>query len=345
MFVPYSSSRRQRQPNRGLRAWALTAGCMLLGCVLLGGALGGCALAGCGSSDGNGTPDAAVDAAPKPEPLTEEKVLEACVRMAACGVLRHPRLGDCINDFQRRLVKFGQGELYEGFYRCANEGAGDCGVIRQCLGFARKPKACDSSYTSRCEGDVAFNCDLLAKWEQGVDCSKGGLKCALKKSGTTVDAICGGGECDPSSFTTQCKDWKLLQCVGGAIEIIDCPADGLQCRDGEAGVCEGRGRSCQEFAPECDNNKIVECRHGYRREFDCGSIGNRKCDVATATCVAAGTECSTDSFFDVCEGDKLVACVDGAKKTFDCKALGFEGCEKDKVGLGSACKAAPVYDE
>lgn len=299
-----------------------------------------CPMLGCSGSD-SGEKDAAVDAAPVAEKLAEQALWEACVRMHACGVQKHPRLGDCVANYRDVLLNAGQRNLYDAAYACVNTGDGDCKVIRECLGFPGKPeKGCDATYEPRCEGDVAYNCDTLAKWEQKLDCAKGGLKCAVKQAGTTAAAVCGGGPCDPEAMKAECRVRQRWQCVGGAIEIEDCLESNLQCRDSTLAICEGLGRSCREFAPECKGNVVVKCTMGYISEYDCGET--RACDAANAKCVSGGAECATDSFFDSCEGDTLVVCIDGFKRSFDCTALGFLGCEKGTPG--DACKAAPVYE-
>ncbi|MCA9673196.1 MAG: hypothetical protein KC503_46710 [Myxococcales bacterium] len=301
-------------------------------------------LAGCGKNDSNNTPDGGTDGKIDNTPMNEDQVLEACVRLHACGIQKHPRTGDCFSDFYNRFVRFGQRALYQSMYRCANAGKGDCKIIRECLGFQGKPQTCGTGYQPRCDGDVAYNCDLLAKWEQGIKCSLGGLKCGLKKAGSQTQAVCGGGTCDEQQFKADCStDQKLLQCVGGAIEIIDCPEQGLQCRDPKKGVCEGKGRSCRDFSPECRGDSVFRCEQGYEWVRDCSKeFGSKKCDTGLADCVGAGTECNTDSFFDECQGDTLVVCIDGKRRTFDCKGMGFEGCVKE--GSFANCKALPVYE-
>lgn len=308
----------------------------------------GCA---CGSdSEAKLDSGSAVDAE-VPINLTIEALVEACVRLAACDVDRKPELQECVNNFFERLASLGQRKLYERLYHCANQGLGDCKTIRNCLGFASRPQdgQCDATYNARCEGDVAWNCDIRVSgdgWEQGVDCSRGGLKCGLKKTGTTTAAICGGGKCD-NQFKPTCQDKKLLKCVGGAVEINDCPAQHLQCRDPAVENCEGTGRSCQQVSAHCEGTKLVECRYDYRMEIDCAKLpGKKRCDDSVGECVGAGTECGGggQTFFNTCEGGTLVACIDGFKRRFDCKKLGFEGCETATTGYGAYCKAAHVYD-
>jgi hypothetical protein len=300
------------------------------------------ALAGC-SSDGDGAgSDAGTDAAVQVL-LTHDEVVEACIRLGTCGV-QSPRLSDCVKDFYGRLVGLGRRKLYEDMFRCANAGQGDCGAIRQCFGYARKPVRCTlASYTARCEGDVAHTCDGIAGWEQVIDCAKGGLKCGTKEAGTGTEAVCGGGSCVVGQYQRECRDKQLWQCNGGAIEIDDCTEEGLQCRDPAVG-CEGPGRSCQDFAPECQGTEAVRCENGYVFRADCAKApGDKRCEPTLAKCVPAGTECDQGATFDQCEGTTLTVCLDGTIKTFDCAALGFVGCERGGT-YGNPCKAAPVYD-
>jgi hypothetical protein len=283
------------------------------------------------------------DGAGTPSTLSEDQLQQACVRLHTCGIQNHVRLGDCVNDFHNRLVLIGQRTLYEALYACVNQGAGDCKIVRECMGIAGKPVVCDGQYQASCKGTVAYNCDLIANWEQGLDCGKGGKVCVVANAGSSKEAVCAMGSCDPSSYAARCEDGRLLKCTGGAVVVDDCPERQLQCRDGKAGVCEGTGRSCAPVQSACDGNVLVSCVGGYRSDVDCSTLfGDKTCDPGTASCIGAGTQCSTDSFFDTCEGDDLVACIDGTEKTFACRALGFLGCEKKTYG--AICRAEHVYE-
>jgi len=301
----------------------------------------------CGSEDVEPDAGPTVDAE-VPINFTFDHLVEACIRISACDVDRKPTLQDCVDNFQKRLVGLGQQGLYERLYDCANKGLGDCKVVRECLGFAGRPKTCDNTYTTKCVGDVAWKCDLRVTggWEQALDCSKGKLKCAVKNTGTNTDATCGGGKCDKNKYKPQCINRKLHKCVGGAIEINDCPGQLLQCRDPAVESCEGTGRSCAVMTPTCSGASLKSCVYGYESVIDCTKLpGKRTCGTSTGTgsCVGTGNECGVaQSFFNTCVGDTLVACIDRYKRTFDCKKLGFLGCEV--AGYGAFCKAAHVYE-
>lgn len=310
---------------------------------LLASALALALLAACGSGDDKPT-DAAVDGL-GPVNLSYDDLLSACVRLAACEIERHPFLRDCANNYYDRLVAYGQRNLYAKLYTCVNQGGASCKTIRECMGFAGRPKACTETYPSECKGNVAYSCDLIHQkdgWEQALDCSKGGLKCGVKDTGTTKVAVCGGGTC--SGTTSVCDARRRITCVGGALEIDDCPEQQLQCRDPAVGKCEGTGRSCASIKSTCNGSSLVSCREGYVQEIDCAALpGKKTCDPTTTTCRGTGKECDMDGAFDACEGDTLVVCVDGYKRRYDCKQLGFLGCKKADT-YGAYCEAEPVYE-
>ncbi|MCC6749549.1 MAG: hypothetical protein IT371_17925 [Deltaproteobacteria bacterium] len=308
---------------------------LALACSLL---LLGCSGNGGGTGNDGGTDAVAV-------PFSSQEAIEACIRLNACGVQRTARLGDCINDFHKRYILFGQRRLYENAYRCANQAGADCTKIRPCAGYAARSAPCDATYVARCDGEVARNCDLIARAEQAIDCAKGGLKCGVSTNSSGKAAICGGGACDPAKSKAECRDSKRFECVGGAIQISDCPEAGLQCRDGKSAVCEGTGVSCQEFASECQGSTVVKCTEGYVSKTDCSKVfGHKTCARESALCVPSGKECSVDSDFDNCDGDNLVVCIDGYRKRIDCRKMGFDGCVKGGV-YGASCRPPPVHAE
>jgi hypothetical protein len=301
---------------------------------------------GCGSDDKE--PDGGVVADARVTPtLTHDQLIEACVRLSACEVDRKPEIKKCLDNLER-VSGLGQRDLYWTMLDCVNKGKGDCKIIRECMGFAGRPQACDNaSYKPRCDGNVAYNCDLRVTggWEWGLDCSLGGLTCAVKKTGTTVAATCGAGECD-TKYKGNCTDRKLYKCVGGAIEINDCLSQQLQCRDPKVENCEGTGRSCAKITPYCSGSVLHSCTYGYESEIDCSKLmGKKRCDSTTESCVGTGTECGgAASFFDDCNGDShIVVCIDGKRRQINCKTLGFIKCEKAGT-YGAYCKAEHVYD-
>ncbi len=237
-------------------------------------------------------------------------------------------------------------------YSCVLQAKADCALIRPCMGYHTRPTdpklLCDSSYQTRCVGEVAYTCDTLSGgWEVRIDCALGGLRCGVKETSTTdKEAFCGAGTCSKGD-RPYCKESKLYKCVGGAIEINDCPAQGLQCRDDLAGVCEGTGVSCKEMNPTCVGNVLTTCQNGYKWEIDCAKLpGKKKCDSTSATpsCLGAGSECQADAYWNKCDADAntLLTCVDGAIKKWDCKDMGFEGCEEPQL-YKAYCKAKPIY--
>jgi hypothetical protein len=311
-------------------------------------------LVACGSGGGNqdgGAPDTMAQVT-----LSYQELMDACVRLSACDVQRQPRVGDCIDNYYLVLDQNGQRGLYSYLYSRVNEAKGDCGKVREVMGFHRRPDdpklKCESStYKVRCEGNVAYTCDLIRGREQRLDCTPGGLKCGIKDTGSgSKDAFCGGGNCDGKTFKSYCANNKHYRCNGGGIEINDCGAQGQQCRDPGAG-CEGTGVSCKAENDSCIGNIVKRCQNGYRWDADCTKMpgGRQVCDSAQGKCFGKGTQCSSSNsktWFNYCEGDNLVACIDGFKTLFDCKKLGMLGCKEEvKTTYSLAyCRAEPVYN-
>ena len=314
-------------------------------------------LCACSDDSKDMVADAGTDAL-VPVAFSHDNLIEACVRLGACDIERQVRVTDCLNNFYKVLSQNGKGELYKRMYTCVNKGAGDCAKIRECMGLHRRPtdpkKKCDNTYKDKCVGEVAYTCDLLKGFEYKIDCSKGGLKCAVKDTsgngkGPFV-AFCGGGKCDSKSAEwskPKCVANRQYSCLGGGIEIVDCASQNLQCRDPTQGTCEGRGKSCKTSNKICVGNVLTDCKNNYLWEIDCTKLpGKKKCDSNSNTCMGVGTECKENSFFDQCDTanpNVLISCLDGYKKKFDCKQMGFEGC-KQATAYGAYCRALPVYE-
>lgn len=314
-------------------------------------------IAACGDG-GDKANDGGADVLPPAINLTYEQLQQACVVTAACGLQRYTRMKDCIAAFYKVHAENGYKRMYEHMYDCAIKAGADCTKVAVCMGFAARPQgkdvSCDASFTSRCNGTKAITCDLDAQrggWIQTFDCSKAGLKCGVKDTGSKKVAICGGGTCVPKKYKANCFRNKSYSCSGGAIEINDCPAQGMQCRDPAKGTCEGTGRSwkdvnplcCKDFNPSCatKGDILTQVKGGYLWQIDCSKQpGKKTCSTAYSACVGAGTECAEDSTFDKCDTDTvhLVACVDGTTTKFNCQTLGFaDGCKTSTTGYGAFC--------
>ncbi len=313
---------------------------------------------GCSDTDSGGA-DGGADILPPAKNLTYQQLQQACVITGACGVQRYTRLKDCIAAFYKVHAENGYKPIFEYMYDCVVNAGGDCRKISKCMGFAERPQAkdvsCDSNFASRCDGSKAIICDLDPKrggWIQTFDCAQAGLKCAIKDTGSKKVAICGGGTCNVKKYKTNCFRNKSYACVGGAIEINDCPAQGMQCRDPNKGTCEGTGRSwkdinplcCKDFNPSCatKGDVLTQVKGGYLWQIDCAKQpGKKTCSTAYSSCVGSGTECKEDSTFDKCDSDAntLVACVDGSNAKFDCQKMGFaDGCKTSDTGYGAFCR-------
>ncbi len=311
----------------------------------------------CGDN-GDKVSDGGADTLPPALNLTYQQLQEACVITGACSTQRYARLEVCVSSFFKIYAENGMKRIYEYMYDCVLKAGGDCRKVSKCMGFAERPQAkevaCDSSFVSRCDGTKAVTCDLdslRGGWIQTLECADAGLKCALKNTGAQTVAICGGGICNPKKYTPNCQNSKSYSCAGGAIQINDCPAQGMQCRDPSKGTCEGTGRTwkdinplcCKDFSPACSSkgDVLTRVKGGYLWQIDCSKQpGKKTCSSSYSACKGAGSECS-DSTWDACDTDAntLVSCVDGYKEKFDCKKLGFaDGCKKSDTGYGAYCR-------
>lgn len=322
-----------------------------------------CALAcmmamACGDG-GDAAPDAGTDAMPPLVNLTYQQLQQACVVTGACGVQRYTRLKDCVAAYYKIYAENALKPIYARMYDCVNKAGSDCTKVAKCMGFAERPqakdKSCDGNFVSRCDGNKAVTCDLDALrggWIQTIDCSDAGLKCAIKNTGSKKVAICGGGTCNTKKYKTNCQGNKSFACVGDAIQINDCTAQAMQCRDPTKGTCEGTGRSwkdmnalcCKDLNPACSakGDVLTQVAGGYLWQRDCAKEpGKKTCSATSNSCVGSGTECKEDSSFDTCDSDivTLVTCVDGFTTKFNCQTLGFaDGCKKADTGYGAFCR-------
>ena len=203
----------------------------------------------CGDGGDKGS-DGGADTLPPALNLTYEQLQKACVITGACSVARYTRLKDCVDAYYKIYKEQALTRIYDYMYDCVIKAGSECTKVAKCMGFAERPQAkdlsCDSTFTSRCDGNKAVTCDLDALrggWIQSIDCSTAGLKCAIKDTGSKKVAICGGGTCNTQKYKTNCQNNKSYACVGNAIEINDCPSQSMQCRDPNKGQCEGTGRS------------------------------------------------------------------------------------------------------
>ena len=160
-------------------------------------------------------------------------------------------------------------------------------------------------------------------------------------SGTTGGDTSGGGACGNIDFEGVCEGTVLTYCAEGALEIIDCADDGLDC----AYIAPGYGNGCAA-APQADC--YLEDEQGVLLMLCTGT--DAACVFESedkATCRENVYGCGNTEY--LCSGDLLVLpCdveIDVQALAFECPADGgtCAGAEGDKsarcIGLveGSVC--------
>ncbi len=307
--------------------------------------LGSTLAVGCSSSDGDDTPDGGGSTADQGSttadqggaavaPLTEQQLIDGCVRATACGVKRYPSLANCIDSYRDLYVRQGQGAAFDAIYHCVNATGGDCDKVRACFGAG---EACDKRFQARCEDTVAFSCDLIDKRVYAIDCAPAKLKCGIK-SDQAFTAFCTRGACD-TSFRDKCSGDLQQTCAASVIEVRDCAVDGLTCVTTEdaAGCAGNQETTCRGGAvsPFCEGDVAVSCEFVRVHRQDCAAEGGKCVD---GECVGQAQLCD-ETKLNRCAGDKLEACVGDAWVTIDCAALGLGPCATQPDAEWAACGA------
>jgi hypothetical protein len=201
------------------------------------------ALSACSDDEnGGGSTPPDTDAA-KQTDYTRESILEACVRMHSCGVERLTRVSDCMKRYEDILLMTGQAELAKTLHLCVNQAGGDCKAVLKCFGSEPTDPDCDNTYAAGCDGDVRRYCDLGDKRIYRVDCSAGGLICALDDQGRPY---CAGDKC-VTPGEVKCAGTRKLACLGTGMQIEQCDVIQLTCGINRDGVndCIGPGKECE----------------------------------------------------------------------------------------------------
>lgn len=286
---------------------------------------------GCAEEDQNldAGVDLALDAASdsRAAPVTDEQLLQACIRAGACGIKTYPRLSDCVDAYINLYRTQGLGPIYDKLFACVNAAKDDCDKIAVCYG---RGKACDKDYKASCKGTVAVSCDLIGHRIYQLDCAHAGLTCEVNKAGS---AICTPGTCS-TSYANQCKGDQVLSCTTGAIEVLDCSVMGKVCGNKQCTGNQQTSCSSKSFVRYCKSNTALTCVGGRVHHDDCSKHKLKTSKCVAGECVKAGTQC-TESM-NRCSGARLEACLDGSWKTFDCAKLGLGACLASAT-YGAAC--------
>ncbi len=265
-------------------------------------------------------------------PVTDEQLVQACIRAGTCGIKTYPRLSDCVDAYFNLYRTQGLGPIYDQIFACVNAAKDDCDKIAECYG---RGKACDKDYKASCKGSVAVSCDLIGHRIYQLDCAQAGLGCKVNNAGA---AVCTPGTC-AAGYKSVCKGNWLLACTTGIIEVHDCSATGKACDwhwSKKACVGNQKKNTCQSksFVRYCKGDLAVTCVEGRVHADDCSKHKLQKSKCSAGECVRAGTQCT--EAMNRCKGDALEVCFDGTWKTYDCKKLGLGACQASAT-YGAGC--------
>jgi hypothetical protein len=265
-------------------------------------------LAGCGGQSGNSGP-----------PLTMDNLARACENAYACIAppIDAPTLPGCLrnlDDVDSVVSIYRPDQVH-----CLAAAGTDCAAVTACIGAGFRSCSPDGQ---RCEGNEVIDCHggrTLA-----VDC-RGGLW--FPDDSTCVQGTrpgCGVATCADGAPRT-CHGTRLVRCVEGVSQEIDCAQAGATCvADGTSAGCGGTGAACA--ASRCDGNRLILCLSGHETIYDCAAM------LRGGSCVPGGSTGFSCGFGPDCGGTATCAggtaqlCVLGGQASVDCLASGFVSC-------------------
>ncbi|MES1178246.1 MAG: hypothetical protein ABUL62_28245 [Myxococcales bacterium] len=280
------------------------------------------------------------------------QIVTSCLIRAGCSPYTTPlrNISTCVTyDTQQALP----GET-------CTRSATTCAEYEECehVGIAGDD-LCGGSKVTRCQGNIAVNCDNYAI-NQFTDCDALGGTCATYDYNGTIYADCKQdvspdtncvGETDDSKHfchSSPGKDDLRYYCWEGEAYGQSCSS--LAYCDGDQTIgdssCYYNLPTCSGSSVTCKSNVANVCSDGSLLKYDCGSVG-LTCGVTLGKdyCFAPGCKAADvdDNCTESCstDGNKLNFCYGGAPFTVDCADYGFTHCEsgEDDDGIPfAACR-------
>jgi len=255
--------------------------------------------------------------------------------------------GACVREILSTLSSPGAIKFSLTVRECGLKAA-SCQQFRECALRGADPKRCEGRGVNT-PAPVGF-CDLDGRavrcWHGKVysvrDCPRGNESCAIRGS----DATCILGPCakDAELGHATCSNdgQRILQCIGGKIDSMNCSAFGLGCEempDGKAECVATSSPRCTGSAKRCDGANYVECVQGHELRVECGAQGMAcgatapKGPRTVGACVAPEPQkdkCDPATYETRCAGPAAVQyCASGAIQKVFCKAVGLNRCVSD----------------
>ena len=252
-------------------------------------------------------------------PLTLDDLARACETSYACLAppIDGPTLPGCLrhlDDFDSVVSMYRADQV-----RCLAAAGADCTRALACIGMSIAACSPDGQ---RCEGDRLIDC--TGGQTISIDC-RGGLwfsddaTCVAGTKPGCGTAACAAGTAD------SCNGTRLVRCIDGVRNEIDCAQVGMTCVLGaSAASCGGTGAACT--ASRCDGKRLIRCDGGHETAYDCTAM------LRGGSCVTGGRDGFSCGFGPDC-GDTATCtlgsaqlCVLGGQATVDCLAAGFTSC-------------------
>lgn len=227
--------------------------------------------------------------------LTEAEVVDAALRLGACGVVSP---NDVIGGYFELGFAIPDRSASPAFVpdcsvvRCA-DAASDCDELSACLD-ARRGDACEPGSLTRCDGSQVRECDLEGRQVPRGDCAAVSGTCAMETTGDGRPIAFCDTPGNPSELAQRiwCDGHDLIVSVGGESVRLSCPEHlpGTTCRSivysGEipGEVCGYPSPECSEYltsAVRCDGDRAILCVGGRERRVDCVAAGYARCEDPT----------------------------------------------------------------
>lgn len=278
----------------------------------------------------------------KTEFTPNERILRSCILRAGCNPSFNPvrSVSTCVTyDTQAALP--GESCNLESETCADYEACEHIGVAHDDL--------CGGTKKTRCDGDIAVNCDNYTSGDRFFDCAALGGTCGLltySDTDATVYADC-LLDVAPDSCAAEADDDSKYYCHTGASEDLryycwEGKAWGATCSSlaycqddaattGDA-TCYYNLQTCTGPAvPTCNGNIANVCSSGSLFRYNCGAVG-LGCNITDTYeyCLAPGctaTDVDTDCV-EHCspDGNSLTLCYGGAPVTVKCSDYGFTQC-------------------
>jgi hypothetical protein len=183
----------------------------------------------------------------------EQREVDCAHHGLACGLQNSVVGNNCLDPGCASMPPGGQCASSTLFEYCTPSGVEqqDCAAANATCGQeggeTKCVTACGSmTYFGECQGNTLVYCQGGADREElvRVDCSQYGMTCQLQDQQVGYNCLSGAG-CGDVPASGRCSGQRLDVCVGGAVQSVDCAAQGGSCQPqgGGAGCVGGTGGS------------------------------------------------------------------------------------------------------